>query len=264
MIRLAALVRWAAAAACALGAASAGAQDLERERRLAEQSVDAIFDGDPVWLDADGTRFLGIYMRSESQPARGAVIVLHGRGFHPDWAEVAGPLRTGLPAHGWDTLSLQMPVLGKTAKYYDYVPILPASFPRIRAGIEFLRQRGTERIVLAAHSCGVHMSMAYVEHHGDAELDAYVGIGMGATDYRQAMAHPFPLERMRIPVLDVYGSEEYPAVIRMAPARAAAMKQAGHPLSAQQVVPGTDHYFRGAQDALVEVVAQWLDGVAAR
>ena len=38
------------------------------------------------------------------------MIILHGRGYHPDWAEVANPLRVGL-AEGWNTLSLKMPVL---------------------------------------------------------------------------------------------------------------------------------------------------------
>ncbi len=136
------------------------AQDLARERRLAEEIVDAILDGEPMYLDASGHRFLAIYTEPESQPPRGGAIVLHGRGFHPDWDQVAAPLRTALPEHGWSTLSLQMPVLGKTAKYYDYVPILPASFGRIRAGIDYLRQQGHDTVVVIAHSCSVHMTMA--------------------------------------------------------------------------------------------------------
>ena len=217
-----------------------------------------ILDGEPVHLDAGSHTFLAIHTEAQGDGPRAAVIVLHGRGFHPDWPEVTGPLRTELPAHGWETLSLQMPVLEKSARYYDYVPILPAAFPRIRAGIEFLRTRGADRIVLAAHSCSVHMAMAYVRRHGDADFDGFVGIGMGATDYRQPMREPLPLAAMSVPVLDLFGDEDYPAVLREAPARLAAIRAAGNPRSAQRIVPGADHFFRDRDEALVDAVAEWL------
>ena len=240
-----------------LQAPSANAQDLERERRLEAEIVDMIFDGEAIHLAAGAHTFLGIHTQARGE-RRGAVIVLHGRGLHPDWPDVVAPLRTVLPEHGWDTLSLQMPVLEKTAKYYDYVPVFPAAFPRIRAGIEYLRGQGAERVVLAAHSCSVHMAMAFVREHGDAEFDGFIGIGMGATDYGQRMREAFPLAAMSVPVLDVFGDEDYPAVRREAPGRLAAMRAAGHPHSAQRVIPGADHDFRDTGDALVEVVAVWL------
>ena len=240
-------------------APAAPAQDFERERRLEAEIIDAILDGEPVRLDAAGRSFLAIHTEAEAGDGpRRAVVVMHGRGFHPDWAEVAGPLRTALPEHGWDTLSLQMPVLEKGAKYYDYVPILPTAFPRIRAGIEFLRARGAHAVVLAAHSCSVHMAMAFVRRHGDSGFDGFIGIGMGATDYRQPMREPFPLASMSVPVLDLFGGEDYPAVLRKAPARLAAMRAAGNPLSAQRIVPGAGHFFRDGEDALVGAVTQWL------
>lgn len=258
-MRAVAIALWAFSAWAAAQAGVASAQDLERERRLAEQTIDAVFDGEPFFLRAGGVEFLAIHMEAESEPARGAVLLLHGRGFHPDWKEVVNPLRTALPAHGWHTLSLQMPVLEKDAKYYDYVPVFPAALPRIDAGLDYLEEAGIENVVLVAHSCGVHMSMAYIERHGDARLDGYVGIGMGATDKGQPMAAPFPLATMTVPVLDLHGSADYPAVLRMAPRRLAAIREAGNPLSRQVVVAGADHYFRGHEEALVDAVVAWLD-----
>lgn len=111
------------------------AADLAREQRLAEQTVDAILDGDPVELVAGEHTFLGIFMAAEHTPAKGAVLVLHGRGTHPDWPQVANPLRTTLPEAGWATLSLQMPVLARDAKFYDYLPVFPDAIPSIDAGI---------------------------------------------------------------------------------------------------------------------------------
>ncbi len=232
--------------------------DYAREQRMIDEIADAILDGDVITLN-DGQRdFAGIYMEAESD-RKGAVIILHGRGFHADWADTVNPLRVGLPAHGWDTLSLQMPVLEKTAKYYEYVPLFPEAGPRIEAGIKYLREQGVEKIVLLAHSCGAHMAMTWIGDKGDDAIDAYAGLGMGATDYKQPMLEPFPLEKMKVPVLDLYGENEYPAVIRMAPERKAAMEKAGNPLSKQVVLPGADHYFSGIGDPLVESVAAWLD-----
>ena len=245
-------------AALAAAPRIAAAQDLERERRLEAEIVDMIIDGEPVHLDADGHPFLALHTEAADGGSDRAVLVMHGRGFHPDWPEVAAPLRAELPEHGWETLSLQMPVLGKTATYYDYVPIFAAAFPRIRAGIEYLRERGADTVVLAAHSCSAHMAMAFVRHHGDARFDGFIGIGMGATDIGQPMREPFPLAEMAVPVLDLFGDEDYPSVPGKAPDRLAAMQAAGHPRSAQRMIPGADHFFRDMDEELVAAVAEWL------
>lgn len=234
------------------------ASDLEREQRLAEQTIDAIFDGEPVMLDGGGHEFLGIYTESEKIPEKGAAIILHGRGMHPDWGQVANPLRTALPVDGWSTLSLQMPVLAKDATFYDYVPIFPEAIPRIEAGIRYLHQQGTKRIVLIAHSCGVHMSMAWLKQQGDSRIDAYIGIGMGATDYQQPMRSPFPFDRIRVPLLNIFGSDDYPAVQQQAK-QLEPLLEGINPASAQIQIEGADHYFDDYNDELVTAIAGWLE-----
>jgi len=240
--------------------AGAGSEpDYAREQRLANQIVDMILDGAAVWLEADQRKFLAIY--TEADGAASAVLILHGRGFHPDWADAINPLRVGLVERGYTTLSLQMPVLGKDAKYYDYLPIFGFAHARIESGIRFLRERGYRRVVLLAHSCGVHMAMDWVARRGDGGIDAFIGLGMGATDYGQPMQQPFPLAQMRVAVLDLYGAEEYPAVRRGAPERKAMMLAAGEPHSRQQVLADANHYFTDQGDALVDAVANWLDSL---
>ncbi len=240
------------------------ASDLERERRLVSEIEDTIVFGDPIQLDADGQAFFAIYTESETDEPAGSAIVLHGRGFHPDWPLVAGPIRSGLAERGWHTLSIQLPVLAVDAKYYDYEPIFPEAFPRIDAAIRYAREQSDGPVALVAHSCGVHMAMAYVRMRSDADIDAFVGIGMGATDLGQPMREPFPLAAMRVPVLDVYGAKEYPAVVRMAPERQAAIESAGNRSSRQLVIDEADHYFTGdtATSRLVDVVADWLNSTA--
>lgn len=236
--------------------AEAAQPDYAREARLANQIVDMILDGDPVWLEANQREFLGIYTPAETDDS--AVMILHGRGFHPDWGDAIKPLRVGLVEHGYSTLSLQMPVLAKDATYYDYVPIFEFAHARIEAGLKHLRDLGHRRVILLAHSCGVHMAMDWIARRGDDGIDAFIGLGMGATDYGQPMRQPFPLARMQVAVLDLYGAEEFPAVIRGAAQREAMMQDAGHPQSRQRVLANANHYFTDRGDALVDAVADWL------
>ncbi|MCH6564438.1 MAG: DUF3530 family protein [Proteobacteria bacterium] len=236
--------------------------NLEREKRMALEIVDSILDGEVEMLKDGGHQFLSIYTEAE-QATRG-VLIIHGRGFHPDWVDTVQPLRVGLVDYGWNTLSIQMPVLAKDAKYYDYLPILDEAIPRIEAGLAFLRDQGNKQIAIIAHSCGVHMSMHYLKKIGDEGLSAYVGIGMSATDYRQPMREPFPLNSLGIPVLDIYGSDDYPAVGRLAPGRWQQIHQAGNPLSRQSVVDGADHYFTDRGDEIVEAIGEWLGSLNIR
>jgi pimeloyl-ACP methyl ester carboxylesterase len=247
--------------------APAQASDLQREKRMADEIVDAILDGDAVFLkaadDSSEHEFLSIYTEAADEPARGTAIILHGRGFHPDWQDAINPLRVGLTESGWNTLSVQMPVLEKQAKYYDYLPLFPQAIPRIEAAIAYAREELAAndvdgRVVLIAHSCGAHMAMAWADVDSFESIDAYVGVGMGATDYKQPMLHPFPLGKIKVPVLDVYAQNDFPAVIKMAPDRLAMIKKAGNKKSAQAVVEDSDHYYTDRGDALTEVISDWL------
>jgi len=237
--------------------------DLAREQRMAAEIVDTILDGEPITLETNqGKRFLGVHMRSPDSPAKGTVIILHGRGFHPDWVDVVQPLRVGLTETGWDTLSIQLPVLRKRARYFDYVEIFDAANPRIEAAITWVRGKKTTRVVVLAHSCGSHMAQHWIRVRGQPALeqfDAFIGVGMGATDYGQPMREPFVLDRIRVPVLDIYAENDFPAVQRMAPERFDALKRAGNRKSAQLMLANSDHYFTDQGGLLLEAVAAWLD-----
>ncbi len=249
---------WLIGAAIGLLLTPAHASDREREARLVEEIEANIFDGEVIQLDTGGTTFAAVEMAPD-QDARGAVILLHGRGFHADWPENIGPLRVALTESGWHTLSLQLPVLEKSAKYFDYLPILPDAIPRIDAALSHLKNQGINKVVLLAHSCGAHMAMLWLEQSNGNGIDAFIGIGMGATDYQQPMRHPFPFASLSIPVLDLYGERDYPAVHRLAPERLALMTKAANPYSQQIVAPGADHYFKGSTDVLGKHVKAWLD-----
>ena len=242
-------------------AGTALAADVERERRLVAELEANLFDGNLQQLSAENVTFAAVELSPDSKPVRGSILLLHGRGLHADWPDNIGPLRIELAQNGWHTLSLQMPVLENSAKYFDYLAILPEAFPRIEAGIKHLLTGGHRPIVLLAHSCGTHMAMAWLEATVVRPIDAFIGIGMGATDYRQPMQRPFPFATLKIPVLDIYGSEDYPAVHRLAPVRLEAIQVDGNVSSTQLIVDGADHNFTDYSDAMAESIARWLDSL---
>lgn len=233
------------------------ASDELREARLVEEIEANLFDGEVISLDSGDAKFAAVEMIPEDSPI-GGVILMHGRGFHADWPENIGPLRVGLSEAGWQTLSLQLPVLEKTAKYFDYLPVLPEAGPRLDAAIAYLSEQGISPIILLAHSCGAHMAMLWLESSKGKGIDGFVGIGMGATDYKQPMQHPFPFASLDIPVLDIYGENDFPAVHRLAPQRLALMTQGGNAKSEQIMLPGADHYFVDHPDEMTSAISNWL------
>ncbi len=233
--------------------------DYAREARLADEIVDDIFDGEPIWLDANEHSFLGIHTLNEDKP-KGTVIIFHGRGYHPDYPEVAGPLRVGLVEKGWSTLSVQMPVLEKGKKYQDYLPLFNFAHGRIEAAIAYTKtQSPSAPIVLAAHSCGAHMVNDWLNHNNDASIDGYIIMGAGATDYGQPLQTPFPFANMQVPIFDFSGELEFPRPLEMLPERRRLIAQGGNPGSRLASLSNADHYFHDAGDPLTEAVAQWLN-----
>ena len=233
------------------------ASDELREARLVEEIEANLFDGEVISLDSGDAKFAAVEMIPEDSPI-GGVILMHGRGFHADWPENIGPLRVGLSEAGWQTLSLQLPVLEKTAKYFDYLPVLPEAGPRLDAAIAYLSEKGISPIILLAHSCGAHMAMLWLESSKGEGIGGFVGIGMGATDYKQPMQHPFPFASLDIPVLDIYGENDFPAVHRLAPQRLALMTQGGNAKSEQIMLPRADHYFVDHPDEMTSAISNWL------
>jgi len=246
------------------------ASDKEKEKRWAEQISDSLVDGEAIKLSDGKNDFLAIDTRAEEQEndspdtlnnannnvSNLGVIILHGIGIHPDWETVIRPLRVGLAEQGWNTLSLQMPVLNNDAKARDYQPLMKEVPARIDAGIRQMAKEGAKKIVIIAHSMGAQMANYYLAHkkvYREAQTDtpiiAYISIGMGAGNTKF-------LKKIKLPILDLYGSEDLPEVKESAPMRANA---ASHNKNYQQkMVKGANHFFEGKDEKLVGLVKDAL------
>jgi acetyl esterase/lipase len=236
-----------AAAAWLFGPIAAWGQDYERESRWEKSTLATLDFGEPVHLvQAGGHRFLGLW-----QPAakpRGAVLVVHGRGWAPDF-ELYGALRTQIAESGWSTLSIQMPVLAGTAKLGDYVDIYPDAIERIKLAVDWLRAKGFDRVAIVSHSLGATMANQYLIRASDGKVGAWVFLSIlnGLED----------MFRLRIPVLDLYADGDWEVIRVGADERRKQIERIRG--SRQVMVHHSDHFYEGLRPEVVRIVVDFLD-----
>ena len=235
------------------------AQDYEKEQRWATDIQSTLMVGDAVWLtQKNGHRFLTLYTEpaealgpsGKASAPRGALIIAHGRGWSPDF-ELYGTLRTRLAESGYTTLSIQLPVLPSTAKLGDYKPVYPDAIERFTLAAEFLKGKGYTNIAIVSHSLGATMANQYLISTEDKTVKAWVFIGIinGLEE----------MYRIRIPVLDVFGSKDWDIARWGADERKAEIAKVQG--SEQVIVPGAEHFFEGKEDVLVRVIDAFLSRV---
>jgi len=221
--------------------------DYAREKRWADEITPAILVGDPVYLTLpSGRKFLAIH--APNPKAAAGVIVVHGRGVHPD-AGLINPLRSQLSEQGYATLSVQMPVLAAEVPGEQYPPLFPEAAERLQAAVAYLRGKGMRKVAIVSHSMGSRMANYFLNHAGDARVDAWVAIGI-LGEYTEPGT-------LKAPVLDLYGEHDFPAVLESAARRADALRKVRG--SGQIQVAGADHFFAGMESELVRRVRQFLD-----
>jgi len=242
----------------ALVSLSASAQDYAREARWKSEVLGNLVVGDAVEVRLPGGRaFLGLYTAGE--PAKPAVLIVHGIGVHPDHG-VIGILRGALADMGFSTLSIQMPVLAADAQSEDYHPeLFPEASARIAAGHAWLGAKGHRVVVLASHSLGSWMSQYHLESGKNpssqsgkpARFAAWVSMGRSG-----ALGDP---AKIGVPVLDVYGEKDLPAVLSSAAARRETLQRL--PRSRQSVIAGADHFYTGREQQLSAAIREFIAGL---
>ena len=225
------------------------AMDYEREKRWSDQILPAILIGEPVWLQQkNGHEFLALY--TEAEKPRGAVIVGHGRGWNPDF-ELYGTLRVKLAEAGYTTLSIQLPVLGPGAKVGDYLPTYADGADRYELAAKFLREKGYQNVAIVSHSLGATMANHYLIKADETTVKAWVFVGI-----INGLEEMF---RIKIPVLDVFGSKDWEITQVGAYERKRQIDKV--PGSQQVIVADALHFFEGKEDELVKVTVSFLDQV---
>ena len=235
---------------------SVNASDLAKEQRWADDIEDTLMDGETIMLNDGKNEFLGIITEAIEDQQR-AAIIMHGTGVHPDWKQVISPLRVGLTDHNWHTLSIQMPVLKNGAEYPEYAPLYKEVAPRINAAIKQLKEDGIKKIVLIGHSQGSAMGTYYLSTN-KTDVIGFVGIGMPDLSSDVRMMPSESLKKVKVPVLDLYASDDLKSVLDNSEKRMAAAEKAGNKRYSQVVVKNTGHFFEGKNDELIRWVSDWM------
>lgn len=187
--------------------------------------------GRPEWLEAAGTRFLGLYTEALSGAPHGGIILLPGLGAHPDWPEVIRPLRRDLPSAGWAVLSIQLPAPAQNPdRQWQLTPLFEAAPARIAAAAAFLEQQGLKNIVVIGHDVGAAVAVTTLAGTNNDKITGLVAIGLGLPLHSAATPYqPGLLEKVGVPLLDIYGSQDLESVKQEADARALAARKGGAP-----------------------------------
>lgn len=161
-----------------------------------------------VTLKSGSKSFIALYRKQTSGNPQGGIILLHGRGTHPDWQTIIRPIRKALPKYGWSTLSIQLPVLDNEKKLIDHVKLFDPSVERINAAISYLKSQNIRNIAIIGYELGATIgAYSLTKIKGDG-IKAYVGISMLSTRKNRTLDTSLSLALVKTPVFDIYASND--------------------------------------------------------
>ena len=245
-----------------LSVSTSMASNLQLEQRIAEQITKHISPGKAHWLGAQDTQFLALHMPASTKPTLGGIILLHDAGANPDAAHVIHDLRVDLAGLGWETLSIQLPLASREDTDNAYHALIPEAAPRIQAAINFFTARQNRNLILIGHGLGARMALAFLDATPAKELRALVAIGLAADPSGDSDPVLEAMSKIKIPMLDLYGSRDHKAVTGSAKLRRTAGQGSGQTGYRQDRVTGADHLFQGLESTLQVRVGAWLRKVA--
>jgi len=231
--------------------------NIKREKNWADQVVDSVVVGEPVWLSARRHKFLALYAPPAQTGSRG-VILLHGRGVHPAWGFIDN-LRADLAEAGFHTLSLQVPILEADAPFGAYGKTFPEAFERVDAGIQYLRTKGINRVLLLGHSTGAMTAVAYAAKRPQTPVVGVIAIGLSTfPNGPDTMQPAIMLKSVHVPVLDIYGTNDLHEVLSYSEARRTAAQTAGNKAYSAVRAPDANHFFTDHYEVLKKHILGWL------
>ena len=228
--------------------------DITRELMIYEQSLNEIFEGEHYYQNYSYGKYSIIKIYDKNYEA--AILYLHGRGLNPNEQNLAYPIRTKM-SNMFNTYSIQLPVLKKQSTYYEYVEIFYDSDERIKSTIENILNTNNELIIIA-HSCGVHMLMSYIRNNKlSSHIKSLVLIGSGAVDKGQRLLNPYPYAKITIPILDIYGENDFHLVLKRSKDRKQSIEEISTK-SKQIEIKLSNHYHDDNSNEIIDQVKKWL------
>ena len=231
--------------------------DINRELMIYEQNLNEIFDGVHYYQTYLYGKYSSLKIYNENN--KNAILYLHGRGLNPNEQNLAHPIRTKM-SDVFNTYSIQLPVLKKDSSYYEYTEIFYDSDERIKAAVDNILSTNNE-LTIIAHSCGVHMLMSYIRKNTlSPHIKSIILIGSGAVDKGQKLLNPYPYDKISIPIMDIYGENDFSLVLKRSKDRRKYIKEISS-TSKQVEIKLSDHYHEDNSNEIIDQVKKWLSGL---
>jgi pimeloyl-ACP methyl ester carboxylesterase len=149
-----------------------------------------------------------------------------------------------------------MPVLGKDEPLKKYVPLMDEAAPRINAGIQYLMSKKARNIIIIGHGLGAQMAVYSLTKNPEPVIKGLITISMSNSDEDPVFATNGMLEKIRMPVLDIYGDSDQPKVIRSIKERTSI----ANTNRTYQIleINGSNQYFSEQEDILIKRIRGWL------
>jgi pimeloyl-ACP methyl ester carboxylesterase len=240
--------------------------------------------GEGIWLNTEGGKFFAIYTPDQSNRPQGGAILLPDTNTHPDWPSVIHPLRRNLPEHGWATLAIELPATDNISAFSGNQKQIQA---RILAAIEQLKSDGISNIVLIGYGGGALAAANFLTTIPEHPIRGFVAVSLGQYDNLTPEWRAISLvEKINLPMLDIFAERDLLAVTESAPLRALAAKKSsvkasrdkqlapfkragmattpnalvkGYVAYRQVRIAGTDHDFSNSDTAFVKRILGWLN-----
>jgi len=196
----------------------------EQISRILQQEVDP---KEIVWLDPDKPlKHIALYKEAQGIDVLGSILILADLNHHPDWPHIIRPLRNDLANHGWNTLSLQMPIKEKQASVIRLDTLYEIAESRINSAIDYLAKNENPNIIIIGrrHSANVAIKYLVEKPENNEKVTALVTISSFDSPWINSSQL---IRKLPIPYLDVYAQIDTPEVLNSAPKRLTAAKFAG-------------------------------------
>ena len=105
------------------------------------------------------------------------------------------------------------------------------------------------------------MATHYLANTITTRVDGLVAIGISGSrpESERVLDNEISLRKIKLPILDIYGSEDLEIIMISAQERANVIAKNGNAQSKQVRIEGANHFYKGQESQLLETVSSWIN-----
>ena len=184
-----------------------------------------------IWLETGHElKTIALFKEAQGVETLGSILILPDLNHHPDWPHLAHPLRSDLAIHGWNTLSIQMPIKEKNILKPQLDNLYKIAENRIKSAIDYLIKNKNPNIIIIGLRHSANIAIRYlVDNKEDSEkITALVTISSFDSSWINSSQL---IRKMPIAYLDIYAQNDASEVLQAAPKRLIAARFAGQDMN---------------------------------